>query len=133
MDLGILHGKEQKWEKSLTNHFKSLGIKQKLYPDGNHLDIAISYFNIGSVYYSIGDYDKAVDYYKKSLQIKRRILSRNNVKLATSYLAIGLSHEKAGRFTLAVNNYEKAEAIYRLHNHPDMTKVRYRIQTIIKN
>ena len=35
----------------------------------NHVDVAVSYNNIGLVYYDKGDLDKANDYYQRAMEI----------------------------------------------------------------
>ena len=44
----------------------------------NHPDTAISYNNIGVVYYNLGDYDKALEYYNKALEIRKAVLGESH-------------------------------------------------------
>ena len=45
----------------------------------------------GSVYNSKNEYDKALEYYIKSLTIRKDILGENHTAVATSYNNIGIS------------------------------------------
>ena len=47
--------------------------------------------NKGGVYDSKNEFDKALDYYNKSLAIKKSILGENHTDVATSYNNIGIS------------------------------------------
>ena len=57
---------------------KSLDIKTRIYGGDNHLDVAASYNNIGTVYESLGKYEEALEMYTKSLDIMTRILGGDN-------------------------------------------------------
>jgi tetratricopeptide (TPR) repeat protein len=58
------------------NTTKRLSITQSLLPfsikilGGEHPNVATSYNNLGSIYKSKGEYDKAIEYYTKSLAIR---------------------------------------------------------------
>ena len=43
-----------------------------------HPDVAMSYCNIGDVYYCKGNYDMALDYYKKALSILEVVYGANH-------------------------------------------------------
>ena len=51
----------------------------------NHVDVAVSYNNIGVVYKKKGDLDQAKDYYQRALEIKEKNLGLNHVDVAGSY------------------------------------------------
>ncbi len=44
----------------------------------NYPDVAISYNNIGYAYFSLGEYNKALDYYERSLKIRLAVLGENH-------------------------------------------------------
>ena len=48
----------------------------------NHVDVALSYNNIGLVYSKKGDLYQALDYYQRALEIKEKQLGPNHVDVA---------------------------------------------------
>lgn len=71
----------------------------------HHPDIAASYNNIGSVYSTIGQYDKALEYILKSLNIRKSLFGENHQDVAYCYNNI------AGIY-FQERNYEKALEYY---------------------
>ena len=57
--------------------------KQQLGP--NHVDVAMSYNNLGSVYQDTGDLEKAKEYHQLALEIRKQQLGPNHVDVAASY------------------------------------------------
>ena len=55
----------------------------------NHVDVASSYNNLGTVYSKTGDLEKAEEYYEWALEIKKEQLGANHVSVATSYSNLG--------------------------------------------
>jgi len=51
--------------------------------------ISISYYNIGCIYESNGDFDKALEYDFKSLEIYKAAYLANHPSIAISYNNIG--------------------------------------------
>ena len=58
------------YNKSMNIQIKSLG--------ENHPSLAITYNNIGSVYYNKSDYDEALNYYNKCRDIQIKSLGENH-------------------------------------------------------
>ena len=59
-----------------------------------------------------GDYDKAIEYYEKSLQIFEKNLPPNHSDLATSYNNIGKVYKSMGQYSKAILFCEKAVEIF---------------------
>ena len=74
-------------------------------------DTATSYNNIGAVYCSQGDYDKALEYYSKALAIKEKVLGLEHPDTATFYGNIGAVYYNLGDYDKALEYYFKALAI----------------------
>jgi len=83
------------------------------------LDVAASYNNMGSVYYSQGQYERALEYYQKSLDIKIRVVGhadhpdRGHVwvlgaMVATSYNNIGVVNLVKGDLENALHQHQRA-------------------------
>ncbi|CAF1236257.1 unnamed protein product [Rotaria sordida] len=78
---------------------------------------------LGWIYDSMGDYSQALSYYEKSLDIKKKILSPNDIGLASSYNNIGMVYDNMGEYSKALSSYERAFDIYKKAlppNHPDL-------------
>jgi tetratricopeptide (TPR) repeat protein len=63
--------------------------------------------NLGLVKNGQGDYEKALCYYEKSLEIRRKTLPPNHPDLATSYNNIGSVYRNMGEYSKALSFYEK--------------------------
>ena len=109
-------------EKSLEIKLKNLG--------ENHASVATSYNNIGSVWYSKGNYDKALEYYEKCLSIDLKTLGENHADVATSYNNIGSVWSSKENYGKALEYYEKCLKIQLIKlgfKHPDVAITYYEI------
>ena len=71
--------------------------------------MATDYSNIGGVYDSRGDYDKALEYYQKALNIGLKIYgTEEHPNIAIRYSNIGLAYSNKGDYDRALEYYEKA-------------------------
>ncbi|CAF3882578.1 unnamed protein product [Adineta steineri] len=69
---------------------------------------AVYYSQLGCVKYDQGDYEKAIWYHEKALEIQQKTLPSNRPHLATSYNNIGKVHDNMGEYLKALSYYEKA-------------------------
>ncbi|CAF4824273.1 unnamed protein product, partial [Rotaria socialis] len=67
---------------------------------------------LGRMKYHQGEYQQAVTFYEKSLQIYKKILSPDDPVLATSYNNIGGVYSSMGEYSKALEYYEKSHQIY---------------------
>jgi len=70
-----------------------------------------------------GELSKALEYYEKSLEVKRKTLPANHPSLANSYNNIGLVYYKMGEYSKAFEYYEKDLEIMKKTlpaNHPSL-------------
>lgn len=65
--------------------------------------MATLYTNIGWVYNCRGEYETALEYYFRSLEIRRKILGDNHSDTAVSYNEIGLVYNNKGEYETALN------------------------------
>ena len=70
---------------------------------------AASYSNLGLAYESLGDYQKALFYYKQSLAIFTEIGDRD--REANSYMGLGLAYYFLGEYEKAIDYHEQSLAI----------------------
>ncbi|CAF5040550.1 unnamed protein product [Rotaria sp. Silwood1] len=72
------------------------------------------YMDLGQVYDNQGDFDAALIYYDKALQIQLNLFPSNHPSLAVSYTNIGLVYCNKSDYVQALNYYKKALNIYEL-------------------
>ena len=67
---------------------RALAIREKqLSPD--HVDVAHTYNNLGTVYHAKGELDQAKDYYERALAIREKQLNPDHVDVARYYNNLG--------------------------------------------
>ena len=93
----------------------------------------ICYNNIGNVYYNLGDCEKALKFYTKSLEIKKQTLPENHPSIATSYNNIGSVYKRLKDYENALLSFTKAKEIYAICygvEHPETVDCNKRIEDI---
>jgi tetratricopeptide (TPR) repeat protein len=81
------------------------------------------YYQLGSIKIDQGEYEEAITFYEKSLEISRKTLPSNHPDLAHSYTNIGAAYDNMGDYPKALSYYEKALEIKQKSlppNHPDL-------------
>ena len=102
----------------------------------NFSDTTSSYNNIGVVYYSQGDYDKALEYYSKTLAIREKVLGTEHPNTARSYGNIGVVYKNQGDYDKALEFFTKDLAICEKvlgTEHPDTAICYNNIGVVYKN
>ncbi len=80
---------------------QSLAIKREIGDRGGE---ASSYGNLGTVYYSLGEYQKAIEFYQQSLAITREIGDRGGE--ASSYNNLGNVYNSLGEYQKAIEFHQ---------------------------
>jgi tetratricopeptide (TPR) repeat protein len=81
------------------------------------------YCLLGRAKYSRAEYEEAITFYEKSLEIYKKTLPPNHTNFAASYSNIGVVYENMGEYSKALSYYEKDLEISRTSlpsNHPDL-------------
>jgi tetratricopeptide (TPR) repeat protein len=84
---------------------------------------ALNYNQLGYIKLGQCDYEKALSFYEKSLEIRQKTRPPNHPDLAASYNYIGNLYQNMGEYSKALSYYEKALEIYQKTlppNHPDL-------------
>ena len=101
-----------------------------------HASTATSYNNVGAVYYNLGDYDNALDYFNKSLSIRLEVFGGHHPNVAQSYNNIGLVYANLGDYEKALDYFNKSLSI-RLEvfgdSHPDVAQSYNNIGVVYAN
>ncbi|CAF1027911.1 unnamed protein product [Adineta steineri] len=103
-------------------------------PDEN--EKAICYHQLGLVHKSQGDYEKAIWYYEKPIEIYQKTLPSNYRSLAISYNSIGGVYSRMAEYSKALSSHEKAIEIEEKSlppNHPSLATSYNDIGTVYYN
>jgi nephrocystin-3 len=79
-----------------------------------HPDYASSLNNVGSIFDRKGEYDKALEYYFKSLEIKKVVLGKMHPGYASSLNNIGSTYDRKGEYDKALEYYFKSLEIKKI-------------------
>ena len=94
--------------KDLHNDYLSI-VKNAL--DNEHIDSAESYNNISMMYYNQGDYDEALTYQFRVLEIHKKTLGLSHPETATTYNSIADAFKAMNKYPEALEYYYKAMKI----------------------
>ena len=72
---------------------------------------ASTYSNVGVTYYNMGNYQTALDYEEKALNMYGNIVGESHHLVATVYNNIGIIYSRIGDYRKTIHFYEKALAI----------------------
>ena len=67
----------------------------------NHVKVATSYNNLGSVFKAMGELEQAKDYRQRALEIRIKVLGPNHIDVATSYSNLGSVYKAMGQLERA--------------------------------
>eukprot|EP00911_Craspedida_sp_UC1_P002947 UC1_evm1s2150 len=92
--------------------------------------------NLASMLKDFGDYEKALEYSKRSLKIRLETLGENHPDTATTYNNMASVYESQGEYAKALEYYKKGLKI-RLatsgENHPDTAVTYYNMSLVLEN
>jgi len=81
--------------------YYNLSIEESEAKDNNS-KIALSYSNLGEIFRNRGEYEKALEYFLKSVDIEKSIYGDNDPSVATSYKSIGNVYQTQGEYEKAM-------------------------------
>ena len=122
------------FDEALTNCSKGLALHLKI--DGyDHVNTAIAYHNLGTLYDEQNNIDMALSYYNECLQIQRKLLPSNHPEIAFTLMNIGNVHQKKKEYDLALIDYRAALSIQLLciPNHENTAVAYYNIGALYYN
>lgn len=106
--LGIVHNQKRNYKKALEHSLAATAIKDML---GQDDDLSKLYNNIAYIYFKNESYDKAIDYYQRSLDLK--ITSGvTQASIGKTLRNIALTLQQQGKFEDALAKYDEALAVY---------------------
>ena len=92
------------YKSSILYHEKAANI----YTAIQNWKVAGSYNNLGNVYNSLGEYNKAKEYHDKALIINKNIFGEEHADVASSYNNLGNDYRHLGQYNEATEYHEKA-------------------------
>ncbi len=106
--LGLLSSQKGEHARAVHNFRKALTIYLNS-ADSTHPRVASIYNFIGTGYYRMRKYRRAVDAYRKSVaSLRRDAANRGSLKLASRLGSLGLAYWKTGRLDRAVQSFQAA-------------------------
>ncbi|HCT91629.1 MAG TPA: tetratricopeptide repeat protein [Lachnospiraceae bacterium] len=115
-NIGTVYQKQGNYKQAIEDHKKALEIREEIY-SGNEPIIASSLTMIGNDYTEAAkndpawSFDKAYNYFTRSLDIRIAALGENHPDTAWSYQSIGRWYFYQGRYTETLENYFKCKEI----------------------
>ena len=100
------------FDKALEYSNKALEIRKAILGE-EHIDLAISYKEIGSIYLLRNDYDKALKYFDKALMIEINTSDEKDIRILCTYSTIGFIYSQKGDYNKALEYYNKALTIHK--------------------
>ena len=94
----------------LADYYLQLVTVYQQQEDQTHWKYTASLTSLGNVYYSLGEYQKAIEFHQQSLAITREIGDRGGE--ASSWFNLGLTYYKLDRISEAKEAYLQARELY---------------------
>jgi tetratricopeptide (TPR) repeat protein len=105
--MGHIYASSVMLEESLPLYQESIKVRER-YLNVKSLLTAENYQSIGSVYEQLGEFDKALAYYKRSLSIRKELsYVANNLLIAESYHRIALAYYYLDYYDLALEHIDE--------------------------
>ncbi|MDR0736396.1 MAG: tetratricopeptide repeat protein, partial [Zoogloeaceae bacterium] len=103
---GVMHARMAQYPEADDDFTRAEKIYETL-PAGER-DYAVIYHNRGFVFDEQGDYNEALEWYRKALDIKEKVLGKDHPDTATTYNNIALVYKAQGEYGKALEEYRKA-------------------------
>jgi len=93
----------------LKKHDEAKQLYELLMREANEqTEKAYIWHSLGYIFYGQGNYEEAVKYYQKSIEIRREYFSADHLDLTTSYNGLGKALEYMGKYSEALDYYKKS-------------------------
>ena len=116
-----------RYEEAKTVWVKDLGHEA-------HLDVAVCYFGIANVCLKQSKFDKALEFYRKDLEITIALVGEDHLGVAKTYTGMANVYEKQGNFEQALEYHELSLKIkiklLGSSSHPEVAKSHHNIGVV---
>ena len=116
-ELCLLHFELGKFVQGKEHGHRALEIQIKTLGP-THVNVGVSYNNLGAVYQEMGELKKAKDFYRRALEIKIEGLGPTHVNVGVLYNNLGAVYQHKGEFKEAKDYYQRALEIKIKALHP---------------
>ncbi len=106
-NIAKLYANTFEYKKSTLWYMKALKVRESVLGVQHH-ETAISYRNVGEICYERGLYDRAADYFEKSLKIFENEVNHQVSRIVEIYIALAKSNQKKLNLLQAIEYGEKA-------------------------
>lgn len=103
--------KIKNFEDALINAKNGLNFFNQYFKEDD-LEIAHSFYNIGTIFYFQEEYNQAIEYYEKSFLIRKERLGLDSFETGNSIFSIGLAYDKKEEYKIALEYFEKTMSIW---------------------
>jgi len=93
-------------DKAIEYHEKALQLRISMF--GNNMNTSGSYTNIGIIYFHLNNYEKTLENYNMSLNIKLNCLGKYHHQTGVLYYNISLVHMKTKNYVQSLINLEES-------------------------
>lgn len=116
--LGILSLTLNQYKESI-DYYKNVIINFKAEDTKDSLFVAGIYNNIGKSYIQLNEFENAIKYINKSIELRKHILGETHPKIARSHYAFGEYYYSAANYTEAIRSFSEAINILNLNQSTD--------------
>lgn len=119
--IGDIYKQANEWERAIMAYERAI---EKENP-GNRYDLAILYSQLANVFLEMAQWEEALNWNLKAIEIMEGILSEDDPDLATSYNNLGSVYWNQGKLEKALEYHLKAIAIWEKilgPNHPKLAE-----------
>jgi tetratricopeptide (TPR) repeat protein len=123
---GLIYRHIGDFEKAIVNNLYALRIAELVYDTAR---MSVCYNNIGGVYLDQKNYIKAIEYFRKSIDIEKKI--GNKAQISVRLNNLGAAYEALNKFDKAIEYYNEALIIEKsLNNSQGITYAMYGIGAV---
>ena len=113
-NIGFVLFKMKKYQLALQSFEEALTARSHLGEEANYYDERFIFYNIAMIYHQEGEYDSAVKYFEKTLQMEIEALGKDHEDVAVSRYQLGQVYYDQKDFDKAIEQFEEASRIERL-------------------
>lgn len=116
--LGARQYDAEEWDKAKLS-IEQAKIIWEQHKGEESVEVAACANNLGRVYEHLGDYHKGVEYHRKALATRERLLGMENLDTGMSYLSLGAALLSTGEAAEALEKFESGLELYCRIDHGD--------------
>jgi tetratricopeptide (TPR) repeat protein len=109
-NLAFIHIFRKDHQSALPLLLESVEIKRRIL-DENHPDLILAYSNVGSTYFNVGQFDKAEEFIKASVDVGLKNYNEDNINMSRPYTWFGRVFDASGKLDSAVHYSKRAYLI----------------------